>query len=170
MQLLDINKSRYRKHLNIVIVALIISLMSLALLFGQGFIALLSSPEGDNFVLNLAGVIMAAVLCIAVVWSVRSHHFMSEVVYVWQLKQVLNRIYRKHRKIEQAAFEQDNKEAMIILNFYYQASMQLYKLDDNTITLESLQERMDKLENHLQADSLVVKIDDYREELLVQFG
>ena len=169
MQLLDINKSRYRKHLNIVIGSLIISLMSLALIFGQGFIAVLSTPEGDNFVLNLAGVVMAGVLCLAVVWSLRSHNFMTEVVYVWHLKQVLNKIYRKNRKIEQAAFEDNNVNAMIVLNFYYQASMQLYKLDDNTITLESLQERIDKLQNHLSNHFIQVEVEDYQEEMLTPF-
>ena len=169
MQLLDINKNRYRKHLNIVIAVLIISLMGFALLFGQGAIALIGTPEGDNFILNLAGVIMAGILCIAVVFSLRGHQFMSEVVYVWQLKQVLNRIYRKNRKIEQAAFEQGNEKAMLILVFYYQASMQLYKLDDNTITLESLQERMDKLQNLLNEKKLVLAIENYNELMLKVF-
>ena len=169
MQLLDINKNRYRKHLNVVIATLIVSLMSLALLFGQGFIALLSNPQSDNFILNIAGVIVAAVCCVAVLWSIRGHNLMTEVVYVWQLKQVLNKIYRKNREIEQAAFEQDNKKAMIILNFYYHASMQLYKLDDNTITLDSLQERMDKLKNHLQVNNMDVQVSEYREDMLKAF-
>lgn len=169
MQLLDINKNRYRKHLNVVIALLIISLMGFALLFGQGAIALIGTPEGDNFILNLAGVIMAGILCIAVIFSLRGHQFMSEVVYVWQLKQVLNRIYRKNRKIEQAAFEQGSEKAMLILAFYYQASMQLYKLDDNTITLESLQERMDKLQNLLNEKKLVLAIEDYNELMLKDF-
>lgn len=169
MQLLDINKNRYRKHLNIVIALLIISLMGFALLFGQGAIALIGTPEGDNFILNLLGVILAALLCVAVVFSLRGHQFMNEVVYVWQLKQVLNRIYRKNRKIEQAAYEHGSEKAMLILAFYYQASMQLYKLDDNTITLESLQERMDKLQNLLNEKKLVVSIEDYKEQMLKDF-
>ncbi len=169
MQLLDINKNRYRKHLNIVIAALIISLMGLALLFGQGLIILLGTPQGDNMILNLAGVVVAALVCGAAIWSVREHPFMTEVVYVWKLKQVLNRIYRKNRKIEQAAYEQNNEKAMLVLAFYYQASMHLYKLDDNTITLESVQERIDKLQNVLNTKNLELNIEDYRAEMLQDF-
>ena len=169
MQLLDINKNRYRKHLNIVIAGLIISLMGLALLFGQGLIILLGAPGGDNMLLNLAGVVMAALVCGAAIWSAREHPFMTEVVYVWKLKQVLNHIYRKNKKVEQAAYEQNNEKAMLILAFYYQASMQLYKLDDNTITLESLQERIDKLQNMLAEKNLVFRIEDYQEQMLKDF-
>lgn len=40
MKLIEINKSRYRKHLNIIIVSFISSLLVLSLLFGSGLVAL----------------------------------------------------------------------------------------------------------------------------------
>ena len=54
MKLLDVNKARYRKHLNIVIGAMIISLMFFGISFGQILIAVLSDGEGSNFAYNLA--------------------------------------------------------------------------------------------------------------------
>ena len=76
----------------------------------------------------------------------RQHSFMHEVVYVWDLKQNLNRIYRKQRKVE-AKVEEGDQEAMIIMNFQYRGSKQLYELDDNTITMEGL---LDKIRVHEQ--------------------
>ena len=169
MELMEINKRRYRKHLNIVIALVIVALMALALLFGQSLIILLSSPQGDNFIFNLVGVAMAAVICLFVIWSVRGHQFMSEVVYVWHLKQGLNQIYRKNTKIEKAAFDDGNERAMVILNYYYQASRQLYTLDDNTITLESLQERVDKLQQAMEAKNLKPQPGDYHADMLKEY-
>ncbi|MEH6347299.1 MAG: DUF3087 family protein [Bermanella sp.] len=169
MELVEINKGRYRKHLNIVIALVIVGLMGLALLFGQSLIVLLSSPQEDNFIFNIVGVAMAAVICLFVIWSVRGHQFMNEVVYVWHLKQGLNQIYRKNTKIEKAAFDEDNETAMVILNYYYHASRQLYQLDDNTITLESLQERVDKLQQAMDVKNLNPKPSDYSAAMLKGF-
>ena len=115
MKLQDINKERYTKHLNIVIVALIISLMVLAISFGQIIISLLSDGTGSHFIYNLAGVAFAATVCLKVVHSMRHHEFMSEVYYVWQLKQILNAIYRKLTKIKLAR-DEGNIHAFIVLN------------------------------------------------------
>ena len=78
---------------------------------------------------------------------------MVEVVYVWDLKQQLNKIRRKQRKIE-AAIENNDKDAMIIMNFMLHGSKQLYELDDNTITMDDLlikiqvhNERMEKVKS-----------------------
>ena len=168
MKLQDIDKKRYRKHLNMVIVALIISLMTLALSFGQLFIALLSSADGDNFIFNLSGVALAGAICLGVLHRLRHHEFMREVFYVWQLKQSLNKIYRKLRKIE-AARDDGNVDAYIILNFYYAASSQLFKLDDNTITMDSLQAEINKLAALLESNDVKVSLEDYNSALLAAF-
>ncbi|MEY8204914.1 MAG: DUF3087 family protein [Bermanella sp.] len=168
MKLQDIDKKRYRKHLNMVIVALIISLMTLALSFGQLFIALLSSADGDNFIFNLSGVALAGAICLGVLHRLRHHEFMREVFYVWQLKQSLNKIYRKLRKIE-AARDDGNVDAFIILNFYYAASSQLFKLDDNTITMDSLQAEINKLAALLESNDVKVSLDDYNSAMLAAF-
>jgi len=172
MKLQDIDKKRYRKHLNIVIAVMIVSLMALALGFGQLLIAMLASGEGDNFIFNLSGVVLAGIICLSVVYKVRHHHFMTEVYYVWQLKQGLNKIYRKLRKIEAARDEDtspNSTDAFIILNFYYAASSQLFKLDDNTITMDSLQIEINKLQVLLESKNISVKPEDYNVAMLEGF-
>ncbi len=167
MKLQEIDKSRYRKHLNMVIAALIVSLMVMALSFGQLLIMLLGG-DGDHFIFNLSGVALAGGLCLWVLYRFRQHEFMTEVVYVWQLKQGLNKIYRKLRKIE-AAKEEGDLNAVVILNFYYAASSQLFKLDDNTITMDSLQLEVNKLQALIEEKDLKVTIEDYNPSMLKAF-
>lgn len=168
MKLHTINKPRYRKHLNILLVILSVSLIAMALLFGQLLITLLSDGQDSNFIFNLAGVVLAAIACLTFIYNVRHHDFMVEVYYIWQLKQDLNMIYRKLRKIE-AAVEDNNVDAITILNYYYTASVQIFKLDDNTITLDSLQLEIDKLNNQIETKNLTIKEEDYNANLLEQF-
>ncbi len=167
MKLQEIDKSRYRKHLNMIIAALIVSLMVMALSFGQILIMLLGG-DGDHFIFNLSGVLLAGGLCLWVLHRYRQHEFMTEVVYVWELKQGLNKIYRKLRKIE-AAKEDGDVNALVILNFYYAASSQLFKLDDNTITMDSLQLEVNKLQQLIEDKGLTIKIEDYSASMLKAF-
>jgi hypothetical protein len=166
-KLQEIDKSRYRKHLNVVIAAIIVSLMVMALSFGQLLIILLGG-DGDHFVFNLSGVVLAGGICLWVLYRVRQHEFMTEVYYVWQLKQGLNKIYRKLRKIELAKDEGDIN-AVVILNFYYAASSQLFKLDDNTITMDSLQLEVNKLQALIEEKGLNVNLEDYNPSMLKAF-
>lgn len=111
---------------------------------------------------------MAGLACLAFLYTVRHHDFMLEVYYIWQLKQGLNKIYRKLKAIEAAA-DDDNIDAIIILNYYYTASSQLFKLDDNTITLDSLQLQIDKINSRIATKNLTIKLEDYDASMLAKF-
>ena len=102
MQLKEIDKTRYRRHLNVVFAGIAVALMILSLGASTLYIHLLSNSEAPHFFHNLAGVVTAAGIVIYALNKLRSHPFMFEVVYVWDLKQQLNRIHRKQRKIEAA--------------------------------------------------------------------
>ncbi len=173
MKLKEIDKPRYRKHLNIVIAILIVSLMALALLFGQAFIVLFSEAGSDNFKFNLAGVVVAGLICLKGLHGFKDHDFMIEVYYVWQLKQSLNKIFRKLRKIEEARDSGEDLKrhvtALTILNYYYAASEQLFKLDDNTITLDSFRLADQALQEKISATNLEIKVSDYDPGLLTEF-
>ena len=93
---------------------------------------------------------------------------MLEVFYVWQLKQQLNKINRKIMGLDKAA-AQDNIDALIILNYSYQGSMQLWQLDDNTITLDVLNLKMVKLNQQITDLNLTISSDDYNQSLLQKF-
>ena len=165
MQLKEIDKTRYRKHLKVVFAGMVVALIVIALSTSALLIHFFSDPERSNFIYNLAGVVIAALFVGFALTKLRRHPFMSEVVYVWDLKQQLNRIYRKQRKIEAAA-EAGNHEAMIIMNYLYRGSKQLYLLDDNTITMEDLNIRIQVLESRMEAAGLSMSTDLYEPSML----
>lgn len=153
MELKDIDKPRYRKHLNRVIVGFIASLTILALLFGYVLIAVFSSPGEDNFKLNLAGALMGLVICGGVLSKLKSSAYFYEIYYVWQLKQLQNQIYRKLKKIKLAT-ETNNMKAVGILYFYYTSLRQVYLLDDNTLTMSKVNGDLQVLQGKAEAEGV----------------
>ena len=168
MKLRPIDKSRYRKHYKIVFAAIVIALIAISLVCSALLINWFSSPDETHFTLNLAGFVIAVLLVAYAVYRFRDHPFMNEVVYVWNLKKQLNRIYRKQHKIE-PLIEDNNADAMVIMNYMYQGSKQLYELDDNTITLEDLAIKTRHLNTKLDEKGLKLNTDDYYSGLLGQF-
>ncbi|MCP3428694.1 DUF3087 domain-containing protein [Opacimonas viscosa] len=153
MQLLEIDKKRYRKHLNIVIGLCIVALVVGSLGIAQILIAIYPSAEGTHFHWNLFGVIVTVIAIGVVLKQYKAHPFMTEVVYVWELKKVLNVITRKMQKIQSEA-EQGNVQALLALQFSYSGSRQLWTLDDNTILMDELAVEQAKLNALLEKFSL----------------
>ena len=168
MRLRTIDKNRYSRHYKMLFGAIVLALIVISLSTSALLIRVFSTPDASNFVLNLAGVVVAALLVSYGLYRFRHHPFMDEVVYVWSLKQQLNRIYRKQRKIEPLIDEQ-NLDAMVIMNYFYQGSKQLYELDDNTITLDDLAIRLDHLNDRLAQTGLALTTDEYDPGLLDRF-
>jgi Protein of unknown function (DUF3087) len=168
MKLRPVDKSRYRKHYKIVFAAIVIELIAISLVCSTLLISWLGSPDETHFTLNLAGVGVAGLLALCAVYCFRDHPFMDEVVYVWNLKKQLNRIYRKQHKIE-PLIEDNNVDAMVIMNYMYQGSKQLYELDDNTITLEDLAIKSRHLNTKLVENGFTFTTEDYDSGLLSQF-
>ncbi len=166
MQLISIDKLRYRQHLNIVIGVFIGSFLILAVGFGTLFITLFGASDADNFWLNVAGVGLAFVLLLATINAIKNNPFMAEVYYVWQLKHQINLIYRKLKKIKKLAFTDKNINAIIILSFYYQACQQLYNLDDNTITMATLTTEHNHLQDFINSHNLTIVVENYHQQLL----
>ncbi|MFT6925243.1 MAG: hypothetical protein ACJAZP_000823 [Psychromonas sp.] len=152
MQLVLIDKQRYRRHLNIVIGACISTLVIGSLSVAQLLILLLPDPSGSHFYWNLLGVVTTCLFLISLLLKFKSHDFMTEVAYVWDLKQSLNKITRAMRKLKLAA-NQGNQNAMNALQFSYDGSRQLWLLDDNLLTIKSLDDSQKEL------DELAVKYD-----------
>ena len=144
------------------------ALLVLTLLFSTLFIKLFSTPDANHFWLNLAGVVAAAVCVVWMLNRLRSHPFFNEVAYVWDLKQMLNRIYRKQKKIEAAA-DKGDKNALIIMSFQLRGSKQLYQLDDNTITLDNLLPKLLENKLRMQAAGLDSEMDSFDPALLNLF-
>ena len=168
MQLREIDKTRYRKHLRLVFAGMAAVLIIIAISTSALLINLFNTPEASHFMHNLAGVVIAAFFVGFVLTKLRQHPFMFEVVYVWDLKQQLNRISRKQRKIEAAA-DEGNHDAMIIMNYLYRGSKQLYLLDDNTITMEDLAVKIQVLGSRMEAAGLSLSTDSYDPSMLERF-
>lgn len=168
MQLREIDKTRYRKHLRVIFVSIASALLIIAPGASAVFISLFSNPEASYLFHNLAGVGVAAAIVALVLNKFRQHPYMFEVVYVWNLKQQLNRIHRKQRKIEAAIVNNDN-DAMIIMNFMQQGSKQLYELDDNTITMGDLLRKIQIHDERMEAAGLSLSTDSYNPAMLDRF-
>lgn len=168
MKLRDIDKSRYRKHLRVVFAGIVVMMITISLLLSQLFIQFFSTADAPHFYHNLAGVIVAGVITVLTLKQLRSHPYMDEVVYVWDLKYQLNRIYRKQHKIE-PLLDDNHVNAMIIMNFMYQGSKQLYTLDDNTITIDALNLKLRGLEQRIKDANLDISTDDYDQSMLEAF-
>ena len=168
MGLRNIDKNRYSRHYRIVFAVIVAALIVISIGSSSLMIHFLGTPDESNFKLNLAGVIIAAVVVAFLLYRLRAHPFMDEVVYVWNLKQQLNQIYRKQRKIE-PLIDDNNIDAMVIMNYMYQGSRQLYELDDNTITMDELAIKINHLQGKLKEVGVTVTTDQYDPSMLEQF-
>jgi hypothetical protein len=168
MRLRPIDKQVYAKRYRIVFAAIVAALIVISLSVSALLIHWIGSADGSNFWLNLAGVVSAGAVVLWSVYRLRNHPFLDEVVYVWQLKQALNRVYRKQRHIEPLV-EDNDVDAIVIMNFVYQGSSQLYQLDDNTITMDDLKLRIKALDARITSLGLKVDTDDYSPQMLDRF-
>lgn len=168
MKLQKIDKQLYRSRLNIVIVACIAFLALSSLAVSQLLIHLFPDESGSHFHWNLSGVIVSAIAVVATLIKLKGHPKMYEVAYVWDLKHALNLIYRKNRAL-QAAAEEGNADAMLALQFSYEGSRQLWKLDDNTITINTLDVAQRKLDEQAEKYGVELDITHYNSEILRSF-
>lgn len=168
MQLINIDKTRYRKHLNKVIVGFIGTLLVLALIFGQLLIVSFAQEGVSNFRYNLLGVVLSLLGCAAILHTLKNSDFFKEVYYVWRLKQIQNSIYRKLKKIKTAA-KKDETNALIILSFYYQSLYLVYQLDDNTLTINKVNDEISKLKETIANKNLTISADQFDEKLLSSY-
>lgn len=168
MQLTEIDKTRYDRHLKIVFAGIAIALLVISLAASTLFIQLFSTAQAPHFWHNLAGVAVAVIVVVLVMGKIREHPYLTEVVYVWDLKQLLNKIQRKQRAIE-VRVEANDRTAMIILNFQYQGSKQLYQLDNNTITMDDLLIKIQHLDKRMDAAGLNITSVNLEPALIEQF-
>ena len=169
MPLQSIDKPTYRKRLNRVIVAIIIILLVSTLGSSTLLIELFGESGGSNFTLNLIGLGVGAGIIGLLFYRYNRHPYLYEVMYVWRLKQELNRIYRKTAKLK-LAVEENNPDALIIMNFSLKGSEQLYELDDNDLTLSDLRVEIKALDRKIETLGLNISTDDYHKDLLNQLN
>ena len=155
-------------------VAFIGCLAVLALLFGSILIAFFGS-EGitesgstGNFHLNVLGVILAVIVSSIIMNKVKAHAYFNEIMYVWQLKQIHNRIYRKLAKIKEKAARNDH-DSLLILAFYYTTQQQVFTLDNNTLTITAVQKSLNEVYEQATEMNLTLELDDFTVDLLDRY-
>ena len=168
MQLIEINKARYRRHLNIVIAGCIAGLAIGSLGISQTLIALFPDDSGSHFNWNLLGAVITSVTIAGLLNKYRTHNFMTEVVYVWELKQSLNKINRIMPKLK-AASRAGSADALLAIHYSYAGSRLLWQLDDNTLVMEALANQQAELDSIAAEFNLTLNADDYDERILTQF-
>lgn len=168
MHLKQIDKPRYSRHYKIVFTSMAVALLVITVAASSLIIHLFGSDGESHFWFNVIGVIIAAATIFYTLTKLRHHPFMIEVVYVWDLKQVLNKIYRKQRHIEKK-IEEGDQDAMVIMNYQYRGSKQLYQLDDNTLTLTDLNSKIKQLDIRMSAAGLSSSTDVFDIGMLDQF-
>ncbi len=164
MTLENIDKARFKKHLNYFQGSMVVALMLLGLGLSELYIRLWSDG-GSNFWLNAAAVATAAFIIAGVVRLVKDHPALYEVMYVWRLKNELNRIYRASSKLDKA-LAVGNEDALKVRYFQLHASKHLYQLEDNTLTLDDLNQQIEAFDAQLAERGLTLGTDDYQPELL----
>ncbi|MDZ7923985.1 MAG: DUF3087 family protein [Marinagarivorans sp.] len=162
MQLLDVDKVRYRSHIKRVIVMVIAVLMAGSLTIAQVLITFFPAAQGTHFHWNLIGVTATAIVVLVLLRKYKTHPYMFEVAYVWDLKQALNQVIRKMTKLNAAA-QQGREPAFQALKFFYEGSRQLANLDDNAIALEELEIKHHQLQRDAEAHGVILDAGAYKE-------
>tara|TARA_R110001583_G_scaffold81253_2_gene217013 strand:+ start:44964 stop:45470 length:507 start_codon:yes stop_codon:yes gene_type:complete len=168
MLLIEIDKTRYRRHLNRLIVVSIAFLFVGSLGIAQLLIHLFPASEGSHFHWNLLGVVSTALIMMVIFNTYKTHDFLTEVVYVWQLKKELNLIARKMTKLTPAS-KMGDVNAMLALQFSYSGSRQLWTLDDNLITMSRLEKSQQALDLLAEKFDVHLDISKYESALLKAF-
>ncbi|CDU02623.1 MULTISPECIES: DUF3087 family protein [Vibrio] len=174
MKLQKINKEEYRKKMNLLLVSLVGSLALFAIVFGTILIELFGSATSitgestGNFHLNVLGVILSVALNAFIASRVKGHEYFKEALYVWNLKQIHNQIYRKLKRIQPKA-EQGDRDALTILYFYYTTQKQVYDLDNNTLTIKTVQQSLDNIVELSDKWSIELDIEAFSKDLVAKF-
>ncbi|WP_135457111.1 DUF3087 family protein [Vibrio echinoideorum] len=174
MKLQKINKEEYKKKMNLLLVSLVGSLALFAIVFGSILIELfgsVGSVTGEatgNFHLNVLGVFLSVALNAFIASRVKGHDYFKEALYVWNLKQTHNQIYRKLKRIQPKA-EQGDREALTILYFYYTTQKQVYDLDNNTLTIKTVQQSLDNIVELSEKWSIELDIKAFSKDLVAKF-
>lgn len=166
MKLKQIDKEEYRKRSKQLMILTVVVLLATSLSVSNILIGLFGSEvEGDNFWLNLTGVIIGLMVISLMYKIILDKPYMADVNYVRNLKKEMNRIYR-NSKMLQAKTEEGNKQALIISYYNFQLCKQIYELDNNILTMDELNEKIRALDERLEEMGLEISTDDYTPELL----
>ncbi|CDF97430.1 MULTISPECIES: DUF3087 family protein [unclassified Pseudomonas] len=126
----DANLYRQQTRRSTLIIAVVF--LALAMLLSSLAVMLFGTPGGDNFRINLGGVIVAVLVMAALMrlylWT---QPWMAAAVYGWQLKRSLMRVTNVMHQVR-AGVQAHDPTAMKVLRFYHLGLDQMHQLDANS--------------------------------------
>ncbi|HBX57582.1 DUF3087 family protein [Pseudomonas sp. UBA2684] len=150
------NAENYRKQTRRITLVIAAIFVVLALLLSSLAVTLFGAAGGDNFRWNLAGVLLALVLTIALVrFKLWSLPWMAPAVYGWRLKRSLMRVTNVMHHVK-AGVAAGDPTAMKLLRFYHLGVTQMYQLDGNSSDLSQMLREIDQHQASMQAQGLEV--------------
>lgn len=143
----QLNPEDYRQQTRRSSLIIAVTFIVLALLLSTAAVALFGQAGGDNFRWNLAGVLAALLLTVALVRGVMwSQPWMAAAVYGWQLKRSLMRVTNVMHHVK-AGVSAHDPDAMHLLRFYHLGLTQMHQLDGNS---SALSEAVAEINRHLE--------------------
>jgi len=145
------NPETYRRQTrrSTVIIAVIFAVLAVAL--SAFAVMLFGVADGDNFRLNLGGVIVALLLTVALVrFRFWSQPWMAPAVYGWQLKRSLMKVSNVMHHVT-AGVSAGDPSAMKLLRFYHLGVTQMHQLDGNTSSLSQMIREIDQHRERVEA-------------------
>ena len=145
------NPEQYRQQTRRSTVYIALTFILLALLLSGLAVMVLGVQGGDNFRLNLVGVLVALVTTLLLVrYQFWSQPWMAAAVYGWQLKRSLMKVTNVMHHVT-AAIMAGDVSAMKLLRFYHLGVTQLYQLDANSSALSQMVREIDLHKARLEA-------------------
>ena len=145
------NPEQYRQQTRRSTVYIALTFILLALLLSGLAVMVLGVQGGDNFRLNLVGVLVALVTTLLLVrYQFWSQPWMAAAVYGWQLKRSLMKVTNVMHHVT-AAIMAGDVSAMKLLRFYHLGVTQMYQLDANSSGLSQMVREIDLHKARLEA-------------------
>ena len=150
-ELKPMDPERYRQQTRRSTLIIALTFAALALLISGLAVMGWGVPGGDNFRLNLTGVIVALVLTVVLVRCVFwKQPWMAPAVYGWQLKRSLMSITNVMHHLTAAVLAGD-EAGLKLLRFYHLGLTQMHQLDANSSALSQMVREIDLHKSRLQA-------------------
>jgi len=150
-ELKPMDPQRYRQQTRRSTLYIALTFAVLSLLVSGLAVMLWGESQGDNFRLNLGGVIVALGLTVAWVrYYAWSQPWMAPAVYGWQLKRSLMKVTNVMHHVTAGVMAGD-VSAMKLLRFYHLGITQMYQLDANSSALSQMVREIDVHKARLEA-------------------
>lgn len=151
------NAETYRQQTRRIAMIVLGLFAVIAMLLSTLAVQVFGEPGGNNFRLNLAGVLAGLAVTVALVrYQFWGQPWMAPAVYGWQLKRSLMRITNVMHHVKAGVGARD-PAAMKILRFYHLGLTQMHQLDGNLGELSQMVREIDAHRELMEAEGLTIE-------------